>query len=129
MPRFCEKRVALRRLSTFLAPFSGKGGPAAAPDCIRAGAAAGDPASGGVGIGLQDQAAVNRHSAGQGAGAVEVADGVNLSGRIAQGVGGEHLRRLQNLLRRFCKRRIQKPEFSIQNWNPLTGNVYYYSDS
>jgi hypothetical protein len=27
------------------------------------------------------------------------------------------------------KRRIQKPEFSIQNWNPLTGNVYYYSDS
>jgi hypothetical protein len=39
------------------------------------------------------------------------------------------LRRLQNLLRRFCKRSIQKPEFSIQNWNPLTGNVYYYSDS
>ena len=39
------------------------------------------------------------------------------------------LRRLQNLLRRFCKRRIQKSEFSIQNGNPLTGNVYYYSDS
>ncbi len=34
------------------------------------------------------------------------------------------LRRLQNLLRRFCKRRIQKPGFSIQN----TGDVFYYSD-
>jgi hypothetical protein len=39
------------------------------------------------------------------------------------------MRRLQNLLRRFCKRSIQKPEFSIQNWNPLTGNVFNYSDS
>ncbi len=38
---------------------------------------------------------------------------------------GNPLRRLQNLLRRFCKRRIQKPEFSIQN----TGDVFYYSDS
>jgi hypothetical protein len=38
-------------------------------------------------------------------------------------------RRLQNLLRRFCKRRIQKPEFSIQNCNPFTGNVFYSSDS
>jgi len=38
-------------------------------------------------------------------------------------------KRLQNLLRRFCKRSIQKPVFSIQNWNPLTGNVFYYSDS
>jgi hypothetical protein len=36
---------------------------------------------------------------------------------------------LQNLLRRFCKRRIQKPEFSIQNCNPFTGNVFYFSDS
>ena len=36
---------------------------------------------------------------------------------------------MQNLLRRFCKRRIQKPEFRIQNWNPLTGNVFCYSDS
>ena len=31
--------------------------------------------------------------------------------------------------RPFPQPRIQKPEFSIQNWNPLTGNVYYYSDS
>jgi len=39
------------------------------------------------------------------------------------------LRRLQNLLRRFCERSIQKSEFSIQNCNTLTGNVFKYSDS
>ena len=39
------------------------------------------------------------------------------------------MRRLQNLLRRFCKRSIQKPVFRIQKWNPITGNVYKYSDS
>ena len=36
---------------------------------------------------------------------------------------------MQNLLRRFCKRRIQKPEFSIQNGDPLSGRVFSYSDS
>jgi hypothetical protein len=51
LPRFCEKRVALRRLSTFLRPFRKKGGRAAAPP-----PAAGDPASGGAGVGLQDLA-------------------------------------------------------------------------
>ena len=40
-----------------------------------------------------------------------------------------YVRRLQNLLRRFCKRSIQKPEFSIQNGNPLSGRVISYSDS
>jgi len=31
----------------------------------------------------------------------------------------ETVSRLQNLLRRFCKRSLQKPELSIQNGNPL----------
>jgi len=53
-------------------------------------------------------------------------------GQVAQGRRWCHvftfhirLRRLQNLLRRFCKRSIQKPEVRIQNRNQFIRNVLY----